>query len=45
MENEEGGFIEIIILIIIALFVFKYFGITISGVLNWFLNTFHNVLR
>ncbi len=45
MQNKSGGFIQIILLIVIALFVMKYFGITISGVFNWFVNTFQNVLR
>jgi hypothetical protein len=39
------GFIEIIILIVIALLLMKYFGITISGVVEWFKTFFANVLR
>ena len=34
--GKENGFLKIIILIIIALLIMKYFGITISGVINWF---------
>lgn len=45
MKNQEGGFIELIILIIIALFLMKYLGITVSGVIHWFTTTFSNVLR
>lgn len=45
MKNNKKGFIELIILIIIALFLMKYLGITISGIINWFLTTFHNVLK
>ncbi len=45
MKNKQGGFLELIILILIALFTMKYFGITISGVINWFMTTFHNVLK
>ncbi|MDR3519943.1 MAG: hypothetical protein P4L63_03620 [Candidatus Pacebacteria bacterium] len=45
IKNKEGGFIELIILIIIALLIMKYFGITISGVVNWFESFFRSVLR
>ena len=44
-KNKEGGFIELIILIIIALLIMKYFGITISGVVDWFEAFFRSVLR
>ena len=44
-ENEEKGFIEIIILIIVALLLMKYFGVTISGVINWFTSFFSSVLK
>ena len=44
-KKEKNGFIQLIILIIVALFTMKYFGITVSEVINWFLNTFHNVLK
>lgn len=43
--GRQGGFLQIIILILIALFVMKYSGITISDVINWFKATFNNVLR
>ena len=45
MQNKESGLIELIVLIIIALLLMKYFGITISGVVNWFESFFRNVLR
>jgi hypothetical protein len=44
-NKKQGGLIEIIIVIIIALFLMKYFGITISGVINWFESFFRGVLR
>lgn len=43
--GRQDGFIELIIIIIVALLIMKYYGITISGVLNWFVAFFHNVLR
>jgi len=45
IKNEQKGIIELIILIIIALLLMKYFGITISGVIYWFESFFRNVLR
>lgn len=44
-KNEGSGFIQLIVLILIALFLMKYYGITISGVINWFTTTFKDVLR
>jgi len=44
-KNKKGGIIEIIVLIIIALLLMKYFGITISGVVHWFTSLFGSVFR
>jgi uncharacterized protein involved in cysteine biosynthesis len=43
--KKEAGFLEIIIIIIIALLLMRYFGITVSGVINWFISFFRSVLR
>jgi uncharacterized protein involved in cysteine biosynthesis len=45
IKNSKGGFLELIVLIIVALLLMQYFGITISGVLNWFGSFFRSVLR
>ena len=45
MQNKEGGIIELIVLIIIALLLMKYFDITISDIVNWFESFFRSVLR
>jgi hypothetical protein len=45
IKNTKGGFLEIIILVIIALLLMKYFGITVSGVIYWFQSFFASVLR
>jgi len=45
IKNKNGGFLQIIIVIIIALLIMKYFGITISVVVDWFLSFFRSVLR
>lgn len=34
-KNKNAGFVEIIVIVIIALLLMKYFGITVSTVLNW----------
>jgi len=44
-EKNQEGFIQIILFIIIALLIMKYFGITISEVFYWFKSFFGNVLR
>jgi len=36
MRNKKNGFIQIIILIVVALLVMRYFGLTISGILDYF---------
>ena len=45
LVQAKGGFLQVIILIIIALIIMKYFGITISGVVHWFTTFFSSVLR
>lgn len=32
---QSGGFIQIIILIVIALFIMQHYGITIRGIWDW----------
>ncbi len=44
-KNNNGGFIQIIISLVIVLFIMKYAGVTVSDVINWFKTTFGDVLR
>lgn len=44
-NNKQTGFIELIIIIILALVLMKYFGVTISGVIHWFTSFFSGVLK
>ncbi|OGI60182.1 hypothetical protein A2641_03840 [Candidatus Nomurabacteria bacterium RIFCSPHIGHO2_01_FULL_37_25] len=44
-NNKEKGFIELIIIIIIALLLMKYFGLTITGILNYFHLTWPEILN
>jgi hypothetical protein len=56
LGGKQGGFLQIIILIIIALLIMNYFHLTISGVLayfntsiseivDWFKSLFQSVVR
>jgi len=45
MKNKSAGFIQIIIVIIVVLFILKFLGLTLSDVINWFKTTFESVLR
>ncbi len=45
IKNQKGGFIQIIILIIVALLIMKYYGVTLTGVKDWFLSFFGSVLK
>ena len=44
-ETKDGGFLQIIIVIIVALLIMKYFGVTISEVVIWFKTFFASVLK
>ncbi|MFA6177543.1 MAG: hypothetical protein WC694_01455 [Candidatus Paceibacterota bacterium] len=43
--GKQSGFLQIIILIVLALLIMKYFGITVSGVFDWFISIFRSVLK
>lgn len=45
IKNKKSGFIQIIILIVLALVVMKFFDITISDAVNWFKTFFQDVLK
>lgn len=34
-KNQQGGFIETIILIVIVLLIMNYLGVTITGTIDW----------
>lgn len=42
---EQGGFLQIIILIIIALLLMRYFNLTISGILAYFHLTWPEIIN
>ncbi len=43
LKNKQGGFLELVIVIIIALVLMRYFGFTITGFLNWLRELFYSV--
>ncbi|KKU75326.1 MAG: hypothetical protein UY01_C0016G0016 [Candidatus Nomurabacteria bacterium GW2011_GWB1_47_6] len=43
--GRQGGFLELIVLIIVALLIMKYMGLTVSEVVDWFKDFFAGVLR
>ncbi|KKS23291.1 MAG: hypothetical protein UU82_C0034G0009 [Candidatus Nomurabacteria bacterium GW2011_GWC2_41_8] len=44
-DDRQGGFIQLIIIIIVALLVMRYFGITISGILDYFNLTWPDIIN
>jgi len=44
-KNRQSGFLEIIVIVVIALLIMKYMGVTVSGVINWFTTFFRDVLK
>ena len=44
-KNKNSGFVEIIVVILLALFILKFMNLTITDVTTWFKTTFSDVLR
>lgn len=44
MPNKQGGFIKLIILVVIALLLMRHFGWTFSGILEYFNLTWVEVI-
>ncbi len=45
IKNQNGGFIQLIVFIIVLLIILKFTGFSISGLYNWFMSYFGSVLR
>lgn len=43
IKNKESGFLKLIFFIIIALFLMKYFKISLSDVFDWLKTLFNSV--
>lgn len=44
IKNNEGGFIKLIILIVVVLITMKYFNISISSLIDWVKDLINSVL-
>lgn len=45
IRNQQGGFLKLIIFIIIALLLMKYFNISLSDIINWIKVVFNTVFK
>ena len=43
IKNNQGGFLQIIIFVIIVILILSYFHVNLSGVVNYIIAAFHNV--
>lgn len=43
LKNKQRGFIELIIVIVIALLLMNYYGLTFRGIFEWFKGLFLSV--
>ncbi|OGI68566.1 hypothetical protein A2738_01655 [Candidatus Nomurabacteria bacterium RIFCSPHIGHO2_01_FULL_42_15] len=44
-KNKNGGFLQLIIIIIVVLFLMRYFGVTFSGILSFFNLTWVEIIN
>jgi len=44
MKNKEGGFIQLIIIVIVAFLLMRYFDITVTEIFNWFKALFRSII-
>ena len=44
-KNKQKGFIELIIIIIVAVVLMNYFHVTLTTAWNWFANALHNIFQ
>ena len=44
LYKKEGGFIQLIIVIIVALLLMRYFNLTFTGILDYFNLTWNDVI-
>ena len=43
IKNKQGGFLQIIIFIIVVVLILSYLGIHLNSVVNYIITAFHNV--
>ena len=42
-NNKQGGFLRLIIFIIVIILILSYFHVSLNGVVNYIITAFHNV--
>jgi len=45
IKNNKSGFLQLIIIIIIAIFIMSYFHVTIKDFIDWFITAVKNVFK
>ncbi len=45
IKSEQGGFLKLIVLIVIALLLMKYFKVSVTDVIDWFKTVFNSVFK
>ena len=45
IKNEQGGFLKLIILIVVVLFLLSYFHVSVSQAIDWIINTIKSVFK
>lgn len=45
IRNQEGGFLKLIILIVVVLLIMRYFNLTITGILAYFHLTWPEIIN
>ncbi|MFA5095171.1 MAG: hypothetical protein WC447_00705 [Candidatus Paceibacterota bacterium] len=43
IKNKQGGFLKLIILIVVILFLLSYFHVSVSQAIDWVINTIKSV--
>lgn len=43
IKNQQGGFLRLILAIVILIFTMLYFHITFSDIINWMVTTVQNI--
>ncbi len=43
LQNKQGGFLDIIISIVIIFLIMRYFGLTITGIFDWLRELFYSI--
>ena len=45
IKNKKSGFLQLIIIVVIAIFLMSYFHVTIKDFIDWFIAAVKNVFK